>query len=269
MAKYLLLGLLLIGNSLFAAAPRVITLAPHLTELAFAAGITPVAVSAYSDYPAQAKTLEQVANWQGIKVERILLLKPDVVLAWRGGNPQRQIEQLQRLGIKVEWIEPQTLDQMIDALAALQQWSPQPQQAVAAARALRAQEESLRKHYQQQTPIPLFLQFGQQPLFTAARNTLQNEVITLCGGKNIFADSSVSWPQVSREQVLARHPQAIVIGGDPQQAANIATFWQPQLAVPVIAINDDWLSRPGPRMLLAAKQLCEDLHPAKNNTKQD
>ncbi|MDF7651353.1 vitamin B12 ABC transporter substrate-binding protein BtuF [Erwiniaceae bacterium L1_54_3] len=269
MAKYLLLGLLLIGNSLFAAAPRVITLAPHLTELAFAAGITPVAVSAYSDYPAQAKTLEQVANWQGIKVERILLLKPDVVLAWRGGNPQRQIEQLQRLGIKVEWIDPQTLDQMIDALAALQQWSPKPQQAVAAAQALREQEESLRKHYQQQTPIPLFLQFGQQPLFTAARNTLQNEVITLCGGKNIFADSSVSWPQVSREQVLARHPQAIVIGGGPHQAANIATFWQPQLAVPVIAINDDWLSRPGPRMLLAAKQLCADLHPAKNNTKQD
>ncbi|ORM66738.1 vitamin B12 ABC transporter substrate-binding protein BtuF [Pantoea rwandensis] len=267
MAKYLLLGLLLIGNSLFAAAPRVITLAPHLTELAFAAGITPVAVSAYSDYPAQAKTLEQVANWQGIKVERILLLKPDVVLAWRGGNPQRQIEQLQRLGIKVEWIDPQTLDQMIDALAALQHWSPQPQQAVTAAQALRAQEENLRKRYQQQTPTPLFLQFGQQPLFTAARNTLQNEVITLCGGKNIFADSSVSWPQVSREQVLARHPQAIVIGGDQHQAANIAAFWQPQLAVPVIAINDDWLSRPGPRMLLAAKQLCEDLHPAKNNTK--
>jgi vitamin B12 transport system substrate-binding protein len=268
-AKYWLLGLLLIGNSLFAAAPRVITLSPHLTELAFAAGITPVAVSAYSDFPAQAQQLEQVANWQGINVERILQLKPDVVLAWRGGNPQRQIDQLQRLGIKVEWIDPQTIDQMIDALAALKPWSPQPQQAAAAAQALRQQEDDLRKQYQQRTPIPLFLQFGQQPLFTASRNTLQNEVITLCGGKNIFADSRVSWPQVSREQVLARHPQAIVIGGDRAQAANIVKFWQPQLAVPVIAINDDWLSRPGPRILLAAKQLCADLHPAKNSTKKD
>ncbi len=269
MAKYFLLGLLLLCNSLLAAAPRVITLSPHLTELAFAAGITPLAVSAYSDYPAQANTLEQVANWQGIKVERILQLKPDVVLAWRGGNPQRQIEQLQRFGIKVEWIDPQTIDQMIDALAALQKWSPQPQQAIDAAQALRVQQADLRQRYQQQTPIPLFLQFGQQPLFTAARNTLQNQVIELCGGKNIFADSKVSWPQIGREQVLMRHPQAIVIGGNAAQAASIAKFWQPQLAVPVIAINDDWLSRPGPRILLAAQQLCAALHPTKNSIKKD
>ena len=269
MAKYFLLGLLLLCNSLLAAAPRVITLSPHLTELAFAAGITPLAVSAYSDYPPQANALEQVANWQGIKVERILQLKPDVVLAWRGGNPLRQIEQLQRFGIKVEWIDPQTIDQMIDALAALQKWSPHPQQAIDAAQQLRAQGAELRQHYQQQTPIPLFLQFGQQPLFTAARSTLQNQVIELCGGKNIFADSAASWPQVSREQVLMRHPQTIVIGGDGAQAASIAQFWQPQLTVPVIAINDDWLSRPGPRILLAAQQLCSALHPTKKSTNKD
>jgi len=109
--------------------------------------------------------------------------------------------------------------------------------------------------------VPVFLQFGQQPLFTAARDTLQNSIITLCAGKNIFADSRVSWPQVSREQVLMRHPQAIIIGGSAAQAQNVTHFWQPQLNVPVIAINDDWLSRPGPRMLLAAKQLCAALHP--------
>ncbi|MDF7661231.1 vitamin B12 ABC transporter substrate-binding protein BtuF [Erwiniaceae bacterium L1_54_6] len=270
MAKsFWLAGLLLFCSSLLAATPRVITLAPHLTELAFAAGITPVAVSAWSDYPASAKALEQVANWQGIRIERIVQLKPDVVLAWRGGNPQRQIDQLQRLGIKVEWIDPQTLDQMIDALASLQRWSPHPQQARDAAQALRSQEAQLRQQYQAQTPVRVFLQFGQQPLFTAARNTLQNEVIELCGGRNIFADSTVSWPQVSREQVLARHPQAIVMGGTAAQASAIGQFWQPQLSVPVIALNDDWLSRPGPRLLLAAQQLCAALHPAKISTKND
>ena len=268
MAKYLLLGLWLLCHSLLAA-PRVITLSPHLTELAFAAGITPVAVSAWSDYPAAARQLEQVANWQGIRVERIVQLRPDVVLAWRGGNPLRQVEQLQRLGIHVEWIDPQSIDQMIDALAALQRWSPQPQRATEAAQALHQQLQALRQRYQQQTPVPLFLQFGQQPLFTAARSTLQNEVITLCGGRNIFADSSVSWPQVSREQVLTRHPQAIVTGGDASRAASVARFWQPQLNVPVIALNDDWLSRPGPRLLLAAKQLCEALHPTKNKALPD
>jgi len=264
MAKFLLAGLLLLWSSLPAAAPRVITLSPHLTEMAFAAGIVPVAVSAWSDYPPAAQTLEQVANWQGINIERVLQLKPDVVLAWRGGNPARQIDQLQQFGIRVVWIDPQTLEQMIDALQSLGRWSPQPQQAQAAAEALRAQENALRQQYQQRQPVPLFLQFGQQPLFTASRNTLQNEVVTLCGGRNIFADSAVSWPQVSREQVLTRQPQAVVISGDARQAASAAQFWQPQLSVPVIAINSDWLSRPGPRLLLAARQLCAALHPTKN-----
>ncbi|BAN95055.1 periplasmic-binding protein [Plautia stali symbiont] len=89
MAKYLLLGLWLLCHSLLAA-PRVITLSPHLTELAFAAGITPVAVSAWSDYPAAASQLEQVANWQGIRVERIVQLRPDVVLSlarWQSAAP--------------------------------------------------------------------------------------------------------------------------------------------------------------------------------------
>lgn len=263
MAKTLLFcWLLLLSGSLLASPPRVITLAPHLTELAFAAGITPVAVSAWSDYPPQAKQIEQVANWQGIRVERIIQLRPDLVLAWRGGNPQRQIDQLQQRGVPIKWIDPQKIDEMIATLDDLGHWSPRPERAARAARQLRQQEAVLRQRYSHLPAIPLFLQFGQQPLFTAAQSTLQNEIITLCGGRNIFADSRVSWPQVSREQVLMRHPQAIVIGGTAQQAETIRHFWQPQLSVPVIALNDDWLSRPGPRLLLAAQQLCTALHTA-------
>lgn len=262
MAKRLLFcWLLLLSSSLFAAPPRVITLAPHLTELAFAAGITPIAVSAWSNYPPEAKKIEQVANWQGINLERILQLKPDVVLAWRGGNPQRQVDQLQQLGINVKWVDASTLDDMIDSLAGLAQWSPAPQRAAEVARELRQQEAILRKRYRTQSPVPVFLQFGFSPMFTAARATLQNDIIRLCGGQNIFADSPVSWPQVSREQVLVRHPQVIVTTGGKQQASHTAQFWLPQLNVRVVAINDDWLSRPGPRILLAADQLCKALHP--------
>ena len=132
MAKWLL-GLLTLWlcAAMAAAAPRVITLAPHLTELAFAAGITPVAVSAWSDYPPEAKQLEQVANWQGIKLERILALKPDLVLAWRGGTPQRQIDQLRALGVTVLWLDPSAIDDIPAALRQLAPWSPHPQQAQA------------------------------------------------------------------------------------------------------------------------------------------
>ncbi|MDU4094962.1 MAG: helical backbone metal receptor, partial [Pantoea sp.] len=126
MAKRALLTLalwLFSSLALAASAPRVITLAPHLTELAFAAGITPVAVSAWSDYPPAAKSLEQVANWQGIKLERILALKPDLVLAWRGGSPQRQIDQLRALGVQVVWLDPDSVESITAALHQLAAWS--------------------------------------------------------------------------------------------------------------------------------------------------
>ena len=242
-------------------APRVVTLAPNLTELAFAAGITPVGVSDYSDYPPAAKNLPQVANWQGINTERIISLKPDLVLAWRGGTSIRQAEQLQALGIKVIWLEPDSISQLISSLRQLADWSPSPQQAQQKAHELEQQFKTLRQRYQQQQKKPVFLQFGLQPLFTSAQHTLQNDVLALCGGKNIFADSLVPWPQVSREQVLIRHPQAIVVTGNAAHAAAVEKFWQPQLNVPVVTVNDDWFSRAGPRIILAAQQLCAQLHP--------
>lgn len=108
------------------AAPRVITLSPGNTELAFAAGITPVAVSAWSDYPPAAKSIEQVANWQGINLERIVALKPDLVIAWQGANAQRQVGQLSALGIHVLWLDPQNVSQVADAIRHLAAWSPPP-----------------------------------------------------------------------------------------------------------------------------------------------
>ncbi|QKJ85906.1 vitamin B12 ABC transporter substrate-binding protein BtuF [Paramixta manurensis] len=265
--KHLLLGICLLVLSAAALAnsapPRVVTLAPHLTELAFAAGITPVGVSAWSDYPAAAKKIEQVANWQGINVERILALKPDVVLAWRGGNPQRQVAQLQSLGLKVEWINANSIEEVITALRHLQNWSPQPQQAATQADELAKRVDALRQRYANAPKKTVFLQFGFQPLFTASQATLQNQIIGLCGGVNIFAHSAVPWPQVSREQVLMRHPQFIVIGGEAKQIQQVERYWRPRLNVPVIAVNDDWFSRPGPRIILAAEQLCQALQAKK------
>ncbi|MEW7313675.1 vitamin B12 ABC transporter substrate-binding protein BtuF [Buttiauxella gaviniae] len=245
--------------ALLIAAPRVISLSPSNTELAFAAGITPVAVSAWSNYPEAAKKIEQVANWQGMNLERIVALKPDIVLAWRGGNAERQINQLQALGINVIWLDPITVDGVVAALRQLGQYSPTPEMANQAADKLANDFSALKKQYAHRTPKKVFLQFGQQPLFTSGRGSIQNEILEVCGGQNIFADSRVPWPQVSREQVISRHPQAIVITGDETQILPVEQFWNTQLKIPVIAVNDDWFSRSGPRIILAAKQLCEEL----------
>ena len=142
--SFALAALLLLAPAWLLAAPRVITLSPANTELAFAAGITPVGVSSYSDYPSQAKTIEQVASWQGMNLERIVALKPDVVLAWRGGNAERQVNQLQSLGIHVLWVQTSTIEEIIATLRELAQWSPQPEKAQQAAQAMQQEYDALK-----------------------------------------------------------------------------------------------------------------------------
>lgn len=254
-----LFALLLLTAGSALAAPRIVTLSPANTELAFAAGITPVGVSSVSDYPPAAEKIEQVASWQGINLERIVALKPDLVLAWRGGNAERQVNQLTGLGIKVLWIDAQTIEQIAAALRQLAPYSPAPEQANHAADALLADYAELKARYARTTPKRVFLQFGGTPLFTSAKGSIQNEVLELCGGENIFAASRVPWPQVSREQVLARQPQAIVLAGGTEEIAKIEQFWRRQLAVSVIPLNSDWFERAGPRIILAAQQLCPAL----------
>ncbi|CNF01874.1 vitamin B12-transporter protein BtuF [Yersinia intermedia] len=259
----LLLGLfsLALYAPLAVAVERIISLSPSTTELAYAAGLGDklVAVSAYSDYPEAAKKLEQVASWQGVNVERILALKPDLILAWRGGNPQRPLDQLTAFGIPIFYSDPVNMDQIAGDLDKLAQYSSHPEQARQAAAQLRQKVTELRRHNTRNPPLRTFLQFGTQPLFTSSGHTLQSEVISLCGGENIFAGSRVPWPQVSREQVMTRQPQVIVVSGDQPQADNVKAFWQPQLAIPVITLNEDWFNRSGPRILLAAEQLCQQM----------
>lgn len=263
MAKALLrrtlYALVLLLPAWLCAAPRVVTLSPANTELAFAAGITPVAVSAWSDYPEAASTLEQVANWQGINVERIIALKPDLVLAWRSGNAERPVNQLTQFGIKVMWVDPQSVEEIARTLEQLANWSPEPDTAREAASALRAEWQALQNQYGAGARKKVFLQFGNKPLFTTGKGSIQNDVLSTCGGENIFADSAVAWPQVSREQVLTRRPQAVVISGDTSKAATVKQFWGSALPVNVIALNGDWFERAGPRIILAARQLCAAL----------
>ncbi|QQK71334.1 vitamin B12 ABC transporter substrate-binding protein BtuF [Pectobacterium versatile] len=254
---------LLLCTAAYAIPQRVISLAPHATEMAYAAGMGEqlIAVSAWSDYPPEAKKLEQVASWQGINLERILALKPDLILAWREGNSQRPLEQIANFSIPIVYLDAKTLDDIPASLRQLATYSRHPEQAERAATNFQQEIGKLQHAGERHnaTPLRVFIQFGTQPLFTSSKATLQSQIVSLCGAENVFSDSPVPWPQVSREQVLRRQPQAIIVGGAPERISNVQAFWQPQLAVPVITVNEDWFSRSGPRLLLAAQQICSQL----------
>lgn len=194
-----------------------------------------------------------------MNLERIVALKPDLVVAWRGGNAERQVNQLTALGIKVIWVDAVTIEQVADALRQLAAWSPKPEQAKQAAQTMLDDYALLKSRYANKPKKRVFLQFGANPLFTSGKGSIQHEVLEVCGGENIFAGSRVPWPQVSREQVLARAPQAIVATGGPGETLKIEQYWGNQLKIPIITLNSDWFERASPRIILAAKQLCNAL----------
>ncbi|WP_428466381.1 vitamin B12 ABC transporter substrate-binding protein BtuF [Photobacterium minamisatsumaniensis] len=254
-----------LSHNAMATAQRIISLSPHTTELAYAAGLGDklIAASDYSDYPEQAKALERVANYRGIKMERIVALQPDLILAWQGGNPIREMARLEQLGFKVFYSNPKTLDDIASTLEELGQYADSPKQAQQTANEFRTRLNALRQSHQTQRPVSYFYQLSATPIITVAGDSWPSQVFTLCGGENIFADSAVAYPQVSEEQVLVRQPE--VIFGTPHADTKVSIWnkWRQQLPAVqkdhLFTLTADWLNRPTPRTILAVEQVCDYL----------
>ncbi|EPO3009301.1 vitamin B12 ABC transporter substrate-binding protein BtuF [Vibrio cholerae] len=256
---------LFITPSLLAApfpAERIISLAPHATEIAYAAGLGDklVAVSEYSDYPPQALELERVANHQTINIEKILTLKPDLIIAWPAGNPPRELAKLRQLGFTIYDSQTKTLDEIADNIEALSHYSANPDVGQKAAHDFRQRLQDLRTQYASNQPIRYFYQLSEKPIITLAQGHWPSEVFSLCGGVNIFADSAVPYPQVSIEQVLVKQPQVIFTSEHAIANGHMWRAWQAELSTvqndQVWALNADWLNRPTPRTLDAVEQVC-------------
>lgn len=241
---------------------RIISLSPHTTEMAYAAGLGNklIAASAYSDYPPAAKKLERVANYRGLKMERILALKPDLILAWQGGNPSRELARLEQLGINIIYSNPKTLADIPKTLEQLGQYADSPQTAHQAAAEFKRQLQQLKIANHNQPKIRYFYQLGSTPLMTVADSGWPSQIFSFCGGDNIFANSRAAYPQVNQEQVVVRQPQVIFSTQPINATQQLWSHWQHQLIAVkqhhIYQLNANWLNRPTPRTLLAIKQVC-------------
>ncbi|ASW81838.1 vitamin B12 ABC transporter substrate-binding protein BtuF [Vibrio anguillarum] len=242
---------------------RIISLAPHATELAFAAGLGDklVAVSEYSDYPAQALKLEKVANYQGLNIERILTLKPDLVIAWPAGNPAKELDKLKQLGLTIYATKTQKLDDIANNIEALSQFSDDPSIGQQAARDFRQSLLTLKQSYGSQSKVRYFYQLSEKPIITLAKGSWPSEVFEFCGGENIFANSASPYPQVGIEQVLLAKPDVIFTSEHAIENGTMWQKWQQQLPAVqngfVWTLTSDWLNRPTPRTQQAIEEVCE------------
>lgn len=242
---------------------RVISLAPHATELAFAAGLGDklVAVSELSDYPPQARSLEKVANYQGIKIERIIALKPDLIIAWPAGNPAGELDKLKQFGLNIYYSETHSLNDIAVNIEQLSQYADDPLVGQSRAEAFRQRMEVLKSKYDTQSTVRYFYQLSEQPIITLAQGKWPSEVFTFCGGENIFENSSAPYPQVGKEQVIIQNPEVIFTSEHAMRSNNQWTQWIDQLSAVennyVWSLESDWLNRPTPRTLYAIEQVCK------------
>jgi iron complex transport system substrate-binding protein len=260
------------GKTLRLAAPaaRIIAISPHLTEIAFAAGVGAklIAVSAYSDYPPEALRLPRVGDGARVDIERILTLKPELVLAWKSGNQAGDIARLERLGIPVWVSEPTRLTDIARLLRDTAVLAGNAPAGDAAARAFEQALSQLRERTNTQSrhkpPRRVFYEIWHQPLLTVSGAHMISDAITLCGGINVFADVPVLTPAVSLESVLAARPQLVLGGGSANGEADFRARWArmplPALrAMPAKYIAPDGIQRQSPRILDGIRAICAHL----------
>ena len=252
-------------------AQRVISLAPHITELLFAAGggSHVVGVVEYSDFPEAAKKIAQVGSNRELDLERIMALKPDLIVVWRHGESERQIEMVRKLGIPMFHSEPQKLDDIPEDVARLGQLMGTEAAAGRIADQLRGQLADLSKRYASRPLVRSFYQVWDQPLYTLNGRHIITDALHLCGGENIFAKLPVTAPVVSVEAVLQENPEAIFATAEKNYGG--VGMWKGYSTLAAVRNNNlftiegNLLNRAGPRMIAGAAQLCEKLELARSH----
>jgi iron complex transport system substrate-binding protein len=254
-------------------AQRVIAMAPHVTELLFAAGGGDKIVGAvnFSDYPEAAKKIPNIGDNRQVDMERVAALKPDLIVIWMHGSSERQIETLRQLGIPLFHSEPKKLAEIPDSLERLGQLLGTEAVANKAAAELRDKLASLTAQYSKRPPVRVFYQIWDKPLYTLSGSHIISDAMRVCGGENVFASMKVTAPVVDVEGVLREDPEAVFATAEKNYGG--VNLWRPyksMLAVRndnLFTVDGHLLNRAGPRMIQGTAVLCEKLELARQHRK--
>jgi iron complex transport system substrate-binding protein len=262
------------GTHIELAAParRVVSLAPHATELLFAAGAGDrvVGVLAPADWPPEAAKLPRVGDAGAVNLEGILALKPDLIVTWPYLAPA-QIERLRAMGVPVYLSNPGTPMAIAEEIERLGILTGHAEQAARAAAKFRAKLAAARDGAAGAATVRVFYEIWNRPLYTIGGGHLITAAIDMCGGENVFASLPLPAPQVSVEAVLAAAPEAIVAGADNAVRPVWLDEWRAWRNLPAVArgnlfvVDANLLHRSGPRFAEGVNQICRVLAAARAN----
>jgi len=251
-------------------AQRIVSLAPHATEMLFAAGAggAIVGVVAHSDWPAAARALPRVGDAAALDLERIASLRPDLVVAWPYTAPP-QLAALRAQKVAVFVSDPKSIAGIADGIEKLGTIAGTRDIANASAGALRARLADLKERHASGARLRVFYEVWNEPLYTIGGRHLISQAIGVCGGENVFAALRIPAPSVTVEAVVAAAPDVIVGGDDSGKRPPWLDDWKRWPSIPAVRDGNlygaagDLLHRPGPRFVDGVAALCADLATAR------
>ncbi|WP_340680619.1 cobalamin-binding protein [Paraglaciecola sp.] len=243
---------------------RIVSLAPHTTELIYALGAENklVAVSDYSNYPSQASQLPSVANHNGVDFEAIVRLQPDLIVAWQGGNKPQDLARLASLGFTLYYSAPQSPADISQDIRELGKLLEHDQRATKLADDFAYDLTKIIQRYAQVPHQKVFYYMWTAPLMTIGQQAWANKLLDICGVNNIFADSPTPYPEVSKEQVISQQPILLIAAMKTSQQ-DATQYWQSMqglLDARVIVADPDELHRFTPRLIAGLDSLCKKIN---------
>ena len=253
---------------------RIISLAPSITETLFALHLDNevIAVTSYCDYPAAAQKKERIGDTLTPDLEKIVALKPELVIVTTASQLEALTRQLESLSIPVYVTNPRTVRGIIGMIRRLGQVTGRVERANELATEM---EERVRRIESRASLLPrvsvLYL-LQLDPLITAGKETFLNDLINLAGGRSISGEEKADYPQFSRETVLGRSPDVMLLSTLHGSRSGEALLDEKRLRLlfastpavrnnRLIPINSDWIDRPGPRIIDGLEQIAQALHP--------
>jgi vitamin B12 transport system substrate-binding protein len=257
-------------------AERIIALSPHSVEMLFllGAGDKIVGTLDYADYPEQAKAIPRIGGHEGIQLDRLLELEPDLVIVWQTGNQNRDIERIEDFGIPLYISETKRLADIPKELLELAELVGATSEGKALAEAYNKRLRDLRAHYSGRSKVRFFYQLWSDPLRTVASGSWINELFDGCGGENVFSSTTSDYPQVSLESVIEKQPQVIVVPSHKGKKIPM-DMWLDWPEIPavknqqMIFFDGDLLHRFSYRTLDGMQQICERFDEIRNSSVQE
>lgn len=254
-------------------ANRIISLAPFVTELLYAigAGEKIVGTVEYSDYPPKARNIPRIGRYNAIDEEQVIVMAPDLVIAWKTGTPSAITDRLSKMGIPVFFLEPSTLDDVRKSMLLLGRITGRQTQAGEAARAFEETLDHLRVRFSGRPVITVFYQIWDKPLMSIGGRQVVSDMLNLCGGKNVFSEvRKIAFP-VTVESVIRENPRVIIVAGRKEITRTWSEGWKQWPYIEAVKDNnifivDPDLMRHTPRILKGVTQLCEALDQARKNS---